>query len=78
MGKFTEISAAEALKAFKGKIEVQTAKAVNVKGENGKERDAYDVKMAPLATEHVLSAKRYDDGRVTITTIDGRKHEAGA
>jgi len=75
----TEIKASEALQAFKGgKIEVQTAKPVKVKGEDGKERDAYEVKLAPLAAEHILAASKYDDGRVVIVTIDGRKHEARA
>lgn len=73
------IAAAEALKAFgKQNIEVQEATPVKVKGDDGRERPGFKTQMKPLAEKHVLSAKRWDDGRVTITTIDGRRHEAAA
>lgn len=75
----TKISATEALKAFKGKsIEVQEARFVKKTDDAGKVREVADVKMAPLAEKHVLDAAQYDDGRVTIVTIDGRRHEARA
>lgn len=74
--KVKEIDAAEALKLFtKQTISVQTATPVKVRGEDGKERPSFKTKDEPLAAEHVISAKDYGD-RVTITTIDGRRHEA--
>jgi hypothetical protein len=74
-----EISAADALALFaKQGIKVQTARAVKVKGDDGKQREAFKAEDADLAEEHILSAKKYDDGRVTITTIDGQKYEARA
>lgn len=73
------IAAAEALKALgKNDIEVQEATPVKVKGEDGKERPGFKTAMKPLAEKHVISAKKWDDGKVTITTIDGRRHEAAA
>lgn len=75
----TKISAAEALKAFKGKsVEVQEARPAKTKGDDGKERQGFETKMATLAEKHVLDAAQHDDGRVTIVTIDGRRHEARA
>jgi hypothetical protein len=79
MAKRTEISAAEAFKAFKGRgVKVRTAKAVTVKGEDGKERPGYETEEAALAESHIIGAAQYDDGRVTIVTLDGRRHEARA
>lgn len=76
---FKQIEAADAVKLFdKQTIEVQEAKAAQIKGEDGKARPGFETKMKPLAAKHVLSAKQYDYGRVTITTIDGRRHEARA
>ena len=73
---FTEIAAADALKFFKGQtITVQEARPAKGKDENGKPRSGYDVKNAPLAEAHVLSAKDHGN-RVTITTIDGKRYEA--
>lgn len=73
------IAAAEAVKSFKGaSIEVQVATPAKKKGEDGKVRRVFDVAMKPLAAEHVLNACAYDDGRVAITTIDGKRHEARA
>lgn len=73
------IAAAEAIKSFKSAaIEVQVATPVKKKGDDGKVRSAFDVKMKPLAAEHILNACSYDDGRVAITTIDGRRYEARA
>ena len=76
---FKEIAAADVLRLFKGQaIQVQTATPTKRKGEDGIERPAYDVKNESLKEEHVLSAKQYEDGRVTITTIDGQRYEAKA
>lgn len=70
------IAAADAVKAFKGqRISVQEARPVKVKGEDGVMRDAFKTEDVALAAEHVLSAKLYEDGRLTITTIDGRRYE---
>ena len=73
----TAIAAAEAVKYFKGKnsVQVQTAKPVKVKGDDGKVRDAFDVKSVPLSEEHVLSATDLGD-KVKIVTIDGQRYEA--
>lgn len=77
--KFKEIAAAEALKAFgKQDIQVQEAKPVKLKGEDGKERPGFKTDMKALAEKHVTSAKKYEDGTIKITTIDGRRHEAAA
>ncbi len=74
---YVEIDPAAALRAFKGQsITVQTAKAVKKTGEDGKVREVYATKDEPLAAELVLSAKQWANGRVTLTTIDGRRHEA--
>lgn len=78
MGKKT-IAAAEALKVFgKMDIQVQEAMPAKLKGEDGKERPGFKTQMKPLAEKHVLSAAKYDDGHVSIVTIDGRRHEAAA
>lgn len=73
-----EISAADAVKAFKSQsITVQTATPAKVKGADGKMRDGFKTNMTPLAEEHVLAA-RVADGRIVMVTIDGRKYEAAA
>jgi len=78
MGSKT-IKAADAIKLFgKQDIQVQEAKPAKLKGEDGKERPGFKADMKPLAEKHILSAKEYDDGKVTIVTIDGRRHEARA
>jgi hypothetical protein len=78
MGSKT-MKAADALKLFgKTDIQVQEAKPVKLKGDDGKERPGFKTEMKPLAEKHILSAKEHDDGRVTIVTIDGRRHEARA
>lgn len=79
----TEISPAEALKAFKTKPEVQTAKAgkIPVLDGEGKEigkRDGFITKAATMSESHILAAANYDDGRVVVVTIDGKRHEARA
>lgn len=72
----TEISAGDAMKFFKGgRITVQEAKAVKIKGDDGKTRDGMDVKTVALNEGHVTGAADYGD-RVAITTIDGRRYEA--
>lgn len=78
MAKRTEIGAVEALKSFKTKnIEVQEARFVK-KIVDGKQREVAEPKAVPLAERHVIGAAQYDDGRVVIVTIDGRRHEARA
>lgn len=72
----TQIAAADAVKFFaRSKIEVQTARPISRKGEDGKVHEGFDVKMAALAEEHILAASDLGD-RVRITTIDGQKYEA--
>lgn len=82
---YKDMNAADAVKLFaKQNIKVQEATAVNVAikdadgNDTGKVRPAYETKMAALDEDHVISAKKYDDGRVTITTIDGRRFEAAS
>lgn len=73
---YTEIDAAEAIKALGPTVKeatVQVAKSKKVKGDDGKTREAFDVKNVALSAEHVLSAKKWDNGRVSITTIDGQR-----
>lgn len=71
-----EITAAEALKAFKGSdVAVQTATPTQVKGSDGVMRDGFSVKTEPLAEALITGARDYGD-RVVITTIDGQRHEA--
>ncbi len=72
----SKITAAEAMKFFKGgDIAVQTARQVKVKGEDGVTRPAFETKNRPLAEDLILSAVDYGD-RVSIVTIDGKRHEA--
>lgn len=74
---YSEIDVARALAAFSGQtISVQTARTVKKTGEDGRERQVFVTEDKPLAAEHVLSAKQWNDGKVTVTTIDGRRHEA--
>lgn len=74
---YTEIGASDALKFFKSRpITVQEARPAKGKDDAGKARTGFDTKDAPLSESHVLSAKAWSDGRITITTIDGRRHEA--
>lgn len=76
MNKYTEIAAALALTAFSGQtIAVQVAKEVE-KEVDGKKRKVFETEKQPLSAEHVISAKQWTNGRVTITTVDGQKHEA--
>lgn len=74
---YTEITASRALAAFKGQtIKVQTARPGKKTGEDRKDRQVLVTEEQSLAAGHVISAKQWQDGRVTITTIDGRRHEA--
>jgi hypothetical protein len=79
---FKEVDKAAALKLFKGRdIKVQDAQPAKlpILDDDGKkvgERDGFEVSMRPLSAELVLSAKQHDGGKVTITTIDGKRHEA--
>ena len=71
------VAVAAALPFFKGQnIKVQTARTVKTQSADGKTRDGFKTEIEPLAERHVLSAKQWADERVTITTIDGRRHEA--
>lgn len=72
----TPINAADALKLFaRAGIKVQEAKPVK-KEVDGRVRTVMETKDVPLAEEHILGARRYANGLVTITTIDGQRHEA--
>jgi hypothetical protein len=72
----TPITAAEALKAFKGAdISVRTIRAIKVKGADGIEREVPEAKNRPLSEAGILSAVDFGD-RVAITTSDGKKYEA--
>lgn len=76
----TEISAADALKAFKTLPTVQTARAGKIPYKddagNEKERNGFVVKHLSMAAEHILGAAKYGDGRVVVVTIDGKRHSA--
>jgi len=75
------IDAAEALKALGAKlkdVKVQVATPKKVKGEDGIERPGFDVRMESLSERHVHSAKKWANGQVTITTIDGKRYPEGA
>lgn len=73
-----KISAAEAMKAFKGKsITVQTARQVE-KDVDGEKKKVTETKDVPLSDKLITGAAQHDDGRVVITTIDGKKHEVEA
>jgi len=72
-----EIPAGEAMPSFKSAgIQVQVATPAK-RNADGVAR-GFDVKMKPLAAEHILRAVALSDGRVAITTIDGRRYEARA
>lgn len=75
---YTKIKVADALKALGKKLDsvtVQVATPTKVKDpETGVERPAFDVKKEPLALRHIISAKKWKNGEITITTIDGRRH----
>jgi hypothetical protein len=77
----TPISAAEAVKAFKTRPLVQTAKPGKLKYKddagNEKERDGFIVKDVSLSEEHVLAAVKRGD-TVVVVTLDGKRHEARA
>lgn len=74
---FKEISAGDAMRAFRNqRILVQTATPAKVKGDDGKTREVFKTANVPLSPELVLSAKKYDSGKITITTIDGKRYEA--
>lgn len=79
----SEIPAGEALKHFKTRPTVQTARSVKVEvkddaGHVVGKRDAYETRDVSCGEEHVLAAAKYSDGRVTIVTIDGKRHETSA
>jgi hypothetical protein len=75
--KYSRMKAAEALKALGNKVagvKVQVATPTKViDEETGKEKTVFETKMQSLGAEHVLSAKKWANGTVTITTIDGRR-----
>lgn len=77
---FEEITAENAVAQLKHRnIKVQTATPRTKPGKaiNGKAAEvaSFDVQYEPLRPEFVLSAKQYHDGRVSIVTIDGQRHE---
>ena len=75
---YAVIDADEALRHFRGRgIKVQTATPVKVKGDDGVERDSMEVANEALGAAHVLSAKKWNNGEITITAIDGKRHVAG-
>lgn len=72
----TQISAVEAVEKFE-RQNIKVMEATPRKGKPGDKHSAgYDVVFKPLAAEHVMSAKRYADGKIVIVTIDGRRLEA--
>lgn len=77
----TEISAAEALKAFKTLPTVQVAKPgkIRFKDDAGveRERDGWITKDVTCIADHVIGAAKYAD-RVVVVTLDGKRHEARA
>lgn len=77
---YEKLKPADALPLFKPrKITVQVATPTNVMRETVSGRDrkvqVFDVKREPLAVEHILSAKKWDDGSTSITTIDGQRYQ---
>lgn len=71
------IDAASVIGKFRG-VQVQTATPVTIKGDDDIDRPGMKTEIVSLKAEHVLSAKRWNNGKVTITTIDGKRHEARA
>ncbi len=72
-----ELLAAEAVKAFKTRPSVQVARRVMKKDKDtNKDRPSFETKAEPLAAEHVIGAAKYDDGRVVVVTVDGKRHTA--
>ena len=72
----TPMAAADAAKLFRN-VTVQTATAVTVKDEKtGKTRSAFKTDTVALKAEHILAARRAEDGTVSITTVDGKKYSA--
>lgn len=74
------ISAHEALEAFKGRdimVSVTTPTTRSARDIAGRRvhGPGFNVEQVPLSVEHIMAAKRWDDGRITISTIDGQKHE---
>lgn len=75
MPKFSAVAAAAAVALFRDqKITVQEATPIKVKGDDGKIRDAFETKMVSLKPAHVLAAKQYEDGTVTVVTLDGQRY----
>lgn len=70
-----EIPAAEAAKYFRS-VKVQRARRVE-KEIDGKKRKVFETEMAACEAKDILRA-RLRNGIVSITTIDGRRHEARA
>lgn len=79
---YVKMNPADALKALGKQLDgvtVQVVRPVKVKDkETGAEKDGVEAKEEPLAVRHVLSAKKWKNGQVTITTIDGRRYPAKA
>lgn len=79
--KYTRIAVAEALKALGKKLDgvtVQVATPAKKTDEDGKVRTVMQTKAEPLAARHVVSAKKWANGQVTITTMDGKRYPKDA
>ncbi len=72
----TNVVPAEAARLFRN-VTVQVGTRIKVKDKDtGKERDAFKADNVPLKAEHILAAVKSDDGKVSITTVDGQKYSA--
>jgi hypothetical protein len=77
MNNFKVVEAASVLSLFaEQRIRVQEAVEVEAEDKDGKKAKRMETSLRALKAAHVISAKQYDDGRVTITTIDGNRFEA--
>jgi len=79
---YEKIKPADALPLFKArKITVLVATPINgtratvVDPNKQRAVPLFDVKREPLAVEHILSAKKWDDGSISVTTIDGQRYQ---
>jgi hypothetical protein len=73
--KYSRMKVADALKALGNKVagvKVQVATPTKVIEGDRQGATVFETKMQPLSAPHVLSAKKWANGQVTITTIDGQ------
>jgi hypothetical protein len=78
---YAKMKAADAIKALGAAlsgVKVQTAREVLVEGEDGKKRPTMQAELVAFKPEHVLSAKKWANGQVTIVTIDGQRFPKNA